>query len=218
MRRSTPFRSNTARSSARMQLVYGDNPFAGVTIAPDDLRRACETQAKSHLVHLREGFIESGGRPTGVAELVATSAPAFAAAAAERRPARIGVTTHDRMEATRLAHAPSAYPSELVARHAGPRTSSRHRSRVRSGTAVSRIPGRSRTAGTRCRRMARIAMHAIWAAAPTRGSCDAASRRVLCVLAVTPAQAQPLPPELTQPVNDFAHVIDRAERERSWTR
>jgi len=35
---------------------------------------------------------------------------------------------------------------------------------------------------------------------------------VVCVwvLAVTPAQAQPLPPELTQPVNDFAHVIDSA--------
>jgi uncharacterized protein len=29
-----------------------------------------------------------------------------------------------------------------------------------------------------------------------------------CVLAVATAQAQELPPELTQPVNDFAHVID----------
>jgi len=32
----------------------------------------------------------------------------------------------------------------------------------------------------------------------------------VCVLAVTRAQAQSLPPELTQPVNDFAHVIDSA--------
>jgi uncharacterized protein len=33
---------------------------------------------------------------------------------------------------------------------------------------------------------------------------------IVCVfvLAVSAAQAQPLPPELTQPVNDFAHVID----------
>ena len=30
----------------------------------------------------------------------------------------------------------------------------------------------------------------------------------VCVLAVTTAYAQPLPPELTQPVNDFANVID----------
>ena len=45
----------------------------------EDLRRACETQIKSHLVHLREGFIESGGRPQAIADLVAASAPAFAA-------------------------------------------------------------------------------------------------------------------------------------------
>jgi len=32
----------------------------------------------------------------------------------------------------------------------------------------------------------------------------------VCVLAVTTAQAQPTPPELTQPINDFAHVIDGA--------
>ncbi|HVQ15987.1 MAG TPA: TPM domain-containing protein [Vicinamibacterales bacterium] len=38
----------------------------------------------------------------------------------------------------------------------------------------------------------------------------AATLHVVCVfvLAVSTAQAQPLPPELTQPVNDFAHVID----------
>src|SRR5687768_9732057 len=43
--------------------VYGDDPFAQATIAREDLRRACEAQIKSHLVHLREGFIESGGQP-----------------------------------------------------------------------------------------------------------------------------------------------------------
>jgi uncharacterized protein len=32
----------------------------------------------------------------------------------------------------------------------------------------------------------------------------------MLVLAISTAQAQPLPPELTQPVNDFAHVIDSA--------
>src|SRR5262245_40947633 len=38
-------------------LVHGDDPFANATISRDDLRRACETQVKSHLVHLRESFI-----------------------------------------------------------------------------------------------------------------------------------------------------------------
>jgi hypothetical protein len=33
---------------------------------------------KSHLLHLRENFIECGGRPADVAALVADAAPAFA--------------------------------------------------------------------------------------------------------------------------------------------
>jgi hypothetical protein len=59
--------------------VFGDDPFAGVPIAREDLRREVETQAKSHLLHLREGFIEAGGEPKAVSDLVAASAPAFAA-------------------------------------------------------------------------------------------------------------------------------------------
>jgi hypothetical protein len=60
-------------------LVFGANPFEQVSISIDDLRRACETQVKSHLLHLREAFIETGGRPQAIADLVCTSAPAFAA-------------------------------------------------------------------------------------------------------------------------------------------
>src|ERR1700752_3318110 len=55
--------------------VFGANPFDAAAISRDDYRRACETQIKSHLVHLREGFIESGGRPHTIAQLVTTSAP-----------------------------------------------------------------------------------------------------------------------------------------------
>ena len=61
------------------QRVFGDDPFDGIAIAREDLRRACETQIKSHLVHLREGFIEAGGRPTAISDLVRASAPAFTA-------------------------------------------------------------------------------------------------------------------------------------------
>jgi hypothetical protein len=78
--------------------VFGENPFAGVAIAHDDLRRACETQAKSHLVHLREAFLECGGRPQAVAEMVTASAPAFAALL--RNVAKLaGVNSRDRVEA-----------------------------------------------------------------------------------------------------------------------
>ena len=59
--------------------VFGSDPFEAAVIAPADHRRACETQIKSHLVHLREGFLETGGEPAAVADLVSRSAPAFVA-------------------------------------------------------------------------------------------------------------------------------------------
>jgi hypothetical protein len=42
-------------------------------VSERDLRRACETQARSHLLHLREGFIQAAGSPRAVGELVAAS-------------------------------------------------------------------------------------------------------------------------------------------------
>jgi len=59
--------------------VYGTDPFEGIAIDPADGRRACEHQVRSHLLHLREGYMESGGRPQPLAELVTYSAPAFVA-------------------------------------------------------------------------------------------------------------------------------------------
>ena len=98
--------------------VYGDDPFDGVVIAPADLRRACETQVKSHLLHLREGFIETGGRPQDVAELVAASAPAFAALL--RNMARLHGTgaagrTDATQEGARLAGLPAGVISDVLA-------------------------------------------------------------------------------------------------------
>ena len=95
-------------------LVYGDDPFENVAIAPADLRRACETQIKSHLVHLREAFIESGGKPGAVANLVKASAPGFTALL--RNVARLnGVLTNDRAEATRLGAQAVQLSEHLVA-------------------------------------------------------------------------------------------------------
>jgi hypothetical protein len=80
--------------------VFGSSPFENISIAPADLRRACETQIKSHLVHLREGFIETGGRPHAIEHLVTASAPAFAALL--RNVARLsGSDGADRAETTR---------------------------------------------------------------------------------------------------------------------
>jgi hypothetical protein len=60
------------------RLVYGIDPFIGLTIKTEDLRRECETLVKSHLVHLRENYVECRGRQSDVAALVAEAAPAFA--------------------------------------------------------------------------------------------------------------------------------------------
>ena len=58
---------------ARHEVIVGDDPFRGCAVDAEDLRRACETQVRSHLIHLREGFLEAGGSPHKIAALVAAS-------------------------------------------------------------------------------------------------------------------------------------------------
>lgn len=93
--------------------VYGADPFHGATISHEDLRRACETQVKGHLLHLREAYIESGGHLQAVADLVTASAPAFAALL--RNVARLnGVTASDRTQATLEGAREATLPAGLV--------------------------------------------------------------------------------------------------------
>ena len=47
-------------------------------VTPADVRRALEVQAKSHLIHLREGFLETGGHAREVARLIHGSIGSFA--------------------------------------------------------------------------------------------------------------------------------------------
>jgi hypothetical protein len=93
--------------------LYGDDPFASISIAASDLRRACETQVKSHLLHLREEYIESRGTPSAVGDLVRTAAPAFAALL--RNVARLSdVHTSDRLQATREGARIAGLPDDVV--------------------------------------------------------------------------------------------------------
>lgn len=55
-------------------VVRGSDPFKGLVIHVDDVRRAVEGLAKSHLIHLREAFLESHGETTRIARLIAASA------------------------------------------------------------------------------------------------------------------------------------------------
>jgi hypothetical protein len=60
-------------------VVYGSDPFDGLTIRREDLRRACEVQVKSHLLHLREDYLDGGGRHGEIDTLVRESAAGFVA-------------------------------------------------------------------------------------------------------------------------------------------
>lgn len=96
-------------------VAFGDDPFVGVTIAALDLRRACETQVKSHLLHLREGYIEAHATPAAVAQLVAASAGPFAALL--RHVARLHGVEGETPHATAQAGARAAHlPESVVAR------------------------------------------------------------------------------------------------------
>lgn len=59
--------------------LFGDDPFAGLSVAPADLRRACEAQVRSLLLHVREDYMEAAGAPRAVAALVTDSAADFRA-------------------------------------------------------------------------------------------------------------------------------------------
>lgn len=56
------------------EVVAGTQPFEKAHVDAADVRRACEVQARSHLLHLREGFLEAGGNNHALAMLIVASA------------------------------------------------------------------------------------------------------------------------------------------------
>jgi len=58
-------------------VIVGSPPFADLRIDDADRRRGCEQQAKSHLIHLREGFLEAQNDPRLIRRLITSSATAF---------------------------------------------------------------------------------------------------------------------------------------------
>ena len=98
--------------------LYGNDPFEGIGVNAEDLRRACETQVKSHLVHLREGFIEAANKPNEIGSLIASSAPAFSALlrnVARLHGAEAGDRTSVTREGARLARLPEHVVASIVA-------------------------------------------------------------------------------------------------------
>jgi hypothetical protein len=60
-------------------VTFGSNPFEGLGVDPAHVRQACEIQARSHLLHLREGYVETRGRGDALADLIVRSAAPFVA-------------------------------------------------------------------------------------------------------------------------------------------
>lgn len=118
---------------SRHVVVYGADPLEGLSVDRLDLRRACEAAAKGHLIHLREGYLESRGRGVDLARLVAASAAPFAALlgrVARLRgvdvsdPEALGVTLEG------IAGLSASVVSEIVARLDGTPTSSDEARRI----------------------------------------------------------------------------------------
>jgi len=61
------------------QMAFGDDPFAVLRVAEADLRRACEAQARSHALHLRQSYLECAAQPASLARIVSASAVPFRA-------------------------------------------------------------------------------------------------------------------------------------------
>jgi hypothetical protein len=120
------------------RVIDGDDLLAGLAVTEADLRRACEHQAKSLVIHLREGFLESGREPRAVAALIGASAPAFRAvlvniarldgaappspddeALASAASRTIGIARETILDVLRFAHAstPAIDPAALLARY-----------------------------------------------------------------------------------------------------
>ena len=64
---------------ANHQTHFGDDPFSGLLVATGDLRRACEGQVRSLLLHVREDYMEAAGAPRDVVRVVVESAAEFRA-------------------------------------------------------------------------------------------------------------------------------------------
>lgn len=58
----------------RHVVITGTPPFAGIAVRPDELRRACEAQAKGHLIHLRQAWVDAAGHSDELARRLTASA------------------------------------------------------------------------------------------------------------------------------------------------
>ena len=94
-------------------VIAGRAPFDGTRVNTEDLRRACESQAKGHLIHLRQTWLESAGHAHGLADRVAASAAPLRALL--MNVARLqGVAPDSRAALVSFASTTVGMPADLV--------------------------------------------------------------------------------------------------------
>ena len=182
-------------------VVSGASPFDGLRVEAADLRRACEVQARGHLLHLRQAFVETRGRADALAVLIVRSAPAWASLL--QNVARLdGHSSHDRAAAARHVERLLTVTNgvEEVVRLAGVQE-------IPSADALRIFPGYLDAVERLTKYVDR------WRQGDSE-ACPAPGRaRLLCPLpsalcSSRRSDALEPPPALIAPVNDFAHVID----------
>jgi hypothetical protein len=98
----------------RHLVIAGTPPFAQALVPPDALRRACEIEAKSHLLHLRQGWIEARGHDADLAALIARSAAPLRALLAN--VARLSGVAREAGDAARDGGRLAGLPDDLIDR------------------------------------------------------------------------------------------------------
>jgi hypothetical protein len=94
-------------------VVSGQDPFDGLAVSAAHLRQACEVQARSHLLHLREGYLETHGRGDRIADLIVRSAKPLSALLTS--VVRLQGSEHDGIEAARLVEQRVGLPPDSLA-------------------------------------------------------------------------------------------------------
>jgi hypothetical protein len=95
------------------RIVAGRDPFDGLKVDSADIRRACEVQARSHLLHLREAYVETHGRADALSVLIVESAGALAGLVTS--VARLEINTDDPAAAARHAERTLGVPPGAIA-------------------------------------------------------------------------------------------------------
>jgi hypothetical protein len=107
----------------RHVVIAGQPPFQDLVVSLDHLRRACEVQAKGHLIHLRQGWLEAAGHDEELADLIFRSAAPLAAVlsnVARLHGASSGEHDEAAIAGARLAGLPESLIRDVLALDAAP--------------------------------------------------------------------------------------------------